>query len=94
MKTQNLEDYLKNLRSDPTHAALIKKVPQEERKKVINLVEYITSTLFESMTLAMSAAASDPEISQQLTEALKDGNGIIKESDGSPIVSTEKPEEK
>lgn len=94
MKQLSFEEYLKILRSDPTHTSLLKQVPAPDRKKVINTVEHITQSLFESLALVMGEMNSNPDVLQEIEEALKDGNGIIKESDGSPISLVDELKEK
>lgn len=92
MKIPTREEYFKKLRSDPLYLALLKKAPAEERKQIINTVEYVAGTMLEALTLGVGAMKEDPQTAQDLIEALKTGSGIIKESDGTPIAK--KPEEK
>ena len=94
MKIPTQEEYFKKLRSDPLYISLLKKASPEERKKIINTVEYVAGSMLEALSVGMGAMNSDPEMAQEIVEALKTGDGIIKESDGSPIVSKSMPEEK
>lgn len=85
MKIPTQKEYFNKLRSNPLYVALLKKAPPEERKQIINTVEYFTGNLLEALTLSMSAMKEDPKTAQDLIEALKAGNNIIKENDGAPI---------
>jgi hypothetical protein len=88
MKHQTKDEYLKALRTNPSYSAVLKKAStKEERQKIINTVEYIVGNLFDVIHLAMGQMNSDPAIEKQIFEALKTGDGIIKESDGSPVGS-------
>lgn len=87
MKIPTREQYFKKLRSDPLYVALLKKAPAEERKQIINTIEHIAGSLLDAMTMGFSAVKENPQIVDELAEALKTGGGIIKESDGSPITS-------
>jgi hypothetical protein len=88
MKIDSKNEYFKKLRSKPEYLAALKKVSSaEERKQIIATVEYIAGNLFEALAFAAGTMREDPQIAQQISEALKTGDGIIKESDGMPITS-------
>lgn len=85
------QEYLKELRSNKEYLDLLKKLPEaSERKKVISTVEYITGNLFDALMMINSSLQENPEASEKISQALKTGNGIIKESDGAPIEPKEK----
>ena len=94
MKIPTQEEYFKKLRSNPIYVSLLKKASPEERKKIINTVEYVAGSMLEALSIGVSAMNSDPETAKEIVEALKTGDGIIKESDGAPIVSKSTSEEK
>jgi hypothetical protein len=87
MKIPTQEEYFKKLRSNPMYVSLLKSASPEERKKIINTVEYVAGSLLEALSVGVSTMNSDPEMAKEIVEALKTGDGIIKESDGAPIVS-------
>lgn len=93
MKIPTKEEYFKNLRSDPLYRSILKNIPNEERKRAIETIEHIAGSILEGLTLAAGAMKQDPNIEQELIEAMKTGDGIIKESDGSSVVQ-KKNEEK
>jgi len=91
MKIPTKEEYFRTLRSDPRYSSALKQVSTDtDRKKIIGIIEHVAGTLFEALVPALGAANSDPEAAQKISEALKTGVGIIKESDGAPIVSGSK----
>jgi len=94
MKIPTQEEYFKKLRSNPMYVSLLKSASPEERKKIINTVEYVAGSLLEALSVGVSTMNSDPEMAKEIVEALKTGDGIIKESDGAPIISKPTPEEK
>lgn len=94
MRIPTQEEYFKKLRSDPTYISLLKKASLDERKKIINTVEYIAGSMLSALTAGFSSVGSDPESAKELIEAMKTGEGIIKESDGSPIIVNPAAEEK
>lgn len=86
MKTITKQEYFKKLRSNQEYQSILKKIPDaEERKRAINTVEYIVGNFIDAMLFARSSAAENPESAEKIMEALKTGDNIIKESDGSPI---------
>jgi hypothetical protein len=87
MKIPTQEEYFKKLRSNSMYVSLLKSASPEERKKIINTVEYVAGSLLEALSVGVSTMNSDPEMAKEIVEALKTGDGIIKESDGAPIVS-------
>jgi hypothetical protein len=90
MKIPTKEEYFKKLRSDKDYQSLLKAAPSDERQRIINTVETVMSSMFEAFSLMASNAKGDPNIAKEVTEALKTGVGIIKESDGSPIAPEKK----
>lgn len=91
MKIDSKNEYFKKLRSKPEYLEALKKVPSaEERRQIIATVEHIAGNLFEALAFAAGTMREDPQIAQQISEALKTGDGIIKESDGMPIMSGSK----
>jgi hypothetical protein len=88
------EEYFKKFRSNPDYQAILKAAPAHERKQIINTVERVAATMLEALSMLAVNANQDPAASQQIIEALKTGDGIIKESDGAPINSKHEPEEK
>jgi len=91
MKTPKKQDYFKQLRSNKEYLSLLKKIPDAaERKQAINTVEHIVSSLFDALMMANVEAKKNPEAEEKISQALKTGDGIIKESDGSPIEPKEK----
>jgi hypothetical protein len=91
MKIPTREEYFKKLRSNSDYLAALKQAPTDaDRKKIIGVVEHIVGTMFDALLPTLSVIKSDPDAAQKITEALKTGDGIIKESDGAPIVSGSK----
>ena len=92
MITKN--DYFKMLQSNPEYVEIMKRFSNEaEREKIKNTVESFASTFFDALSTVVSTISSNPEIENQITEALKTGDGIIKESDGSPLQADQKTKE-
>jgi len=69
---------------------VLKAAPPEERKRIIGTVETVMTSMIEAFTMMAAQAKEDPAAAKEVAEALKDGVGIIKESDGSPIRPKEK----
>ena len=85
------EELLKRFRDDPEVAAVLKKAPNAlDAAKALKTVEYMLGTLYEAIVPAMAQMKQDPAAVTKISEALKSGEGIIKESDGSPINSGSK----
>ena len=85
------EELLKKLRSDPEYSKVLKSMSSsEQRRDAISVVEHIVGSLYDGLLLVSSTAQQDPEISDKISEALKTGGNIIKESDGSPLASGSK----
>ena len=89
-KIPTKEEYLKELRSNQDYLEILKATPKEDRKQIINTVEHVATKMLEALTFMSSQMKQDPKIAQEIVEALKTGDGIIKESDGAPIESKEK----
>lgn len=92
MKIPTKDEYFKKLRSNSQYLENLKQAPAEERKQIINTIEYIMGSIFDSMSHAFSNMNSNPDIQKEIVEALKTGNGIIKENDGEPFVNDLKKE--
>lgn len=86
-KIPTKEEYLKELRSNQDYLAILKAAPKEDRKQIINTVEHVATKMLEALTFMSAQVKQDPKIAKEIVEALKTGDGIIKESDGAPIVS-------
>ena len=93
-KIPTKEEYLKSLRSNADYLAVLKAASAEERKQIIDTVEHVTTVMLESLTMISAQTQQDPKLAQQIIEAMKTGEGIIKENDGSPVVSKPVSEEK
>ena len=93
-KIPTKEEYLKSLRSNADYLAVLKAVPAEERKQIIDTVEHVTTVMLEALTMVSVHSQQDPKLAQQIIEAMKTGEGIIKENDGSPVVSKPVSKEK
>jgi len=79
-------DYLKKLRTHSDYLAILKTISDvKERKRAIDVVEEVAGGLFDAIFNVVAKTKQDPTIIQQITEALKTGEGIIKESDGLPV---------
>jgi len=90
-KIPTREEYLKQLRNHKDYLAVLKKAPSiDERIKIISMVEHIAGSLFDGVIPVLGTLKSDPSASEKISEALKTGEGIIKESDGSPLESDSK----
>jgi len=87
MKIPTKQEYLKKLRLNRDYLAILKKTPEDQRKKIIGIVESIIEPLYDGIVLGINTANKNPEIAQQLSESLENDNNIIKESDGQPIKS-------
>lgn len=86
MKFSTKEEYIKILRENSVYSSILKKAKtKEERKKIIDTVEYIAGGLFDAISYSVSSINENPETEKEILEALKTGEGIIKESDGNPI---------
>lgn len=80
------DDFFKMLRSNEAYTSILKALKtKEERQNLINTVEYVTGNLFDSLSFVTAQMNSNPEAEKQILDALKTGEGIIKESDGSVI---------
>lgn len=90
MKIPTKQEYFKKLRDNKDYQAVLKSAPPEERKRIIGTVETFMNSMLEAFTMMASHAEQDPAVAKEIAEALKDGVGIIKESDGSPIRSKDK----
>jgi len=91
MKIPTKQEYFKKLRSNQEYQSLLKKIPDiEERKRAIYTIEYIMENFINAFSVIGSTAAQSPEAAEKIMEALKTGDGIIKESDGEPIMTKEK----
>jgi len=90
-KIPTKEEYFKTLRSHKVYSAILKKAPDDAaRRQIISTVEYIASSLFDGVLPVMATATSNPESAEKISEALKTGDNIIKESDGAPIAPKSK----
>lgn len=90
-KIPTKNDYLNQLRNDPSYKALIKRVEsKDERRQIISRVEYFATTLFDSIMPGLAQLKQDPATTAKISEALKTGDNIIKESSGGPIASGSK----
>ena len=84
-------EFLTKLSTDKTYYNLIKSLPDvEERKRVKAQIENFASTMYDAILPIFSATEQDPNLLSKISEALKTGDGIIKENDGSPFVSGSK----
>lgn len=84
-------EYLTQLNTDKLYYNLLKSIPDvEERKRVKARIESFATTMYDALLPVFSSAQQDPEMLSKISEALKTGDGIIKESDGSPITSGSK----
>lgn len=80
------DDFFKTLRSNEAYTSILKALEtKEERQNLINTVEYVTGNLFDALSFVTAQMNSNPEAEKQILDALKTGEGIIKESDGSVI---------
>lgn len=85
------EEFLRRLNTDKSYYQLLKAASStDERKRVKAQVEGFASMLFDAIAPAFAKMSEDPEMASKISEALKTGDGIIKESDGAPIVSGSK----
>lgn len=90
-KIPTKHDYLKQLRDNKAYAEVLKKAPDEAtRKKIIAMTEHIAGSLYEGIFPVLGMINSNPEMAAKISEALKTGDNIIKESSGEPIVSGSK----
>jgi len=80
------EEILKKLKSEPEFMRVLKKAPGEERKQILATIEYIAGSFFDAM-MFVAANKEAAERSEDLQAAMKTGDGIIKENDGSPLNS-------
>ncbi|NBO99486.1 MAG: hypothetical protein EBU90_05065 [Proteobacteria bacterium] len=95
MKTPTKQEYFKILRSNPEYLSLLKKIPEaHERKKTINIVEYVAGNIYDALIMMNASSKQNPEILDKISEALKTGDGIIKENDGNPVVQNQDKKEK
>jgi len=91
MKIPTKQEYFKMIRSNPEYLSLLKKIPEaDERRKAIHTVEYIAGSIFDALLMISADASKNPEVSEKISAAMKTGDGIIKENDGSPIVQDKK----
>ena len=95
MKTPTKQEYFKILRSNPEYLSLLKKIPEaNDRKKAINIVEYVAGNIYDALIMMNASSKQNPEILDKISEALKTGDGIIKENDGSSVVQNQDKKEK
>ena len=89
MKTK--EDFFEHLSRDPAFSRLMSSLGDEtQRRRVAADVRSFVGPLFDAIFPAFVEVTRDPAASTALSEALKSGEGIIRESDGAPIVSGSK----
>lgn len=85
------EEFIRYLNSDKQYFSVFKAFPDAtERKKAKTQVENFAAVMFDALMPALAAMAEDPEAISKISEALKTGEGIIRENDGAPIVSGSK----
>lgn len=90
MKIPTKDEYFKKMRSDPDFLSLLKRASTQERKQILSTIEYFAESMYDMMIEAMASTVSNPGISNEIDEALKNGVNIVKESDGSPITPKQK----
>lgn len=92
MKDINSKDkLLKRFREDPEVAAILNKSSSPiDGARALKTVENFLGTMYEALIPALAQIKQDPDAAAKISEALKSGEGIIKESDGSPIISGSK----
>ena len=85
------EDLLRHFYADPQVAEVLKRSTNEvDKLRAMRTVEYFLGTMYDAVIPALAKMKEDPAAAAQISEALKTGEGIIKESDGSPIASGSK----
>lgn len=90
MKISSKEEYFTAIRKNDLFRSALDKVSERERHQIMATVEHIAGSLFEAIIPVIAQAKEDPQVAKDLSEALKSGGSIIKESDGSPIVKENK----
>jgi len=90
MRIPTKDEYFKKLKSDKDYQAMLKAAPADERKKIINTVDTVMSSMFDVFSTIAIQMKQDPSVAKKIEEVLKDESNIIKESDGSPITPKEK----
>ncbi len=83
-KIPTKEEALKKIKSDPSFMLVLKKAPAEERKQILATIDHVAGALIDSI-LFVAANQKGNGSSEDLEQAMKNGDGIIKENDGSPI---------
>ena len=86
MKTK--EDFFEHLSRDPAFSRLMSSLGDDGlRGRVSADVRSFVGPIFDALFPAFFEVHTDPAARDALSEALKSGEGIIRESDGAPIVS-------
>jgi len=85
-KIPTKEETLKKIKSDPSFMSVLKKASIEERKQILATIDHVAGSFFDAM-MFVAANKEAAERSEDLQAAMKTGDGIIKENDGSPLNS-------
>lgn len=82
------EDLIKKLRADPMYREALRMARNDaERRRIIATAEGFLATFVESLSPVINRAQNDPKFATQLQEAIKSGAPVVRESDGTRIVS-------
>jgi hypothetical protein len=82
------EDIFRKIYSDPAFSSTFNRLKDpQEKARALATVEHVVGSLFDALIPSVAAMHQDPAAASRISEALKTGDGIIKESDGSPIAS-------
>jgi len=83
-KIPTKEELLKKLKSEREFVDVLKKAPENERKQILSAIDYIAGSMIDAF-FYVAANPTENDKSEGLDKAMKTGDGIIKENDGSPI---------
>ncbi len=85
------DDLIKKLRAHPLYRNALKMARTDaERRRIIATAEGFLTEFVTNVTPVMNRAQADPAFASQLHEALKSGPTIVRESDGTRVVSGSK----
>ena len=82
------DSLIKRLRSDPMYKKALGMAKDDaERKRIIAITEGMITNIVEAIIPIAGIVKQDPNIANELKQALKSGMSVIKERDGSSITT-------
>lgn len=82
------EEFIKRLRNDPLYRRALKLAQTDaERRRIIGTTEAVAAQFFEALGPLGTHLRQDQSFAEKLQEALKRGAAVVKERDGTSVVS-------